>query len=551
MATKAEKLLKKGRAQQSKGNHLKAWKSFRSACDHAKHDPQVWLARADMAVELQETEDAVESLFYLADLYVRSGMSTEALATAERVLELDPNHGGARRFKSLLIRKVSESDVSGPADPHPDPPPQAGEGADPDPDPVPDPVPDPDPDPDPVPDLAPAPVPDSTPALVEIEEEPGPPAPEEVVADFDRDDAYEVVIDRAQTDSGRVAKPVPRGRSKPYKAEYTVGRVTGNLALAELSLGDRLTSRRPRPDTGEIEIEIDDEDDIDIVRAVAATVTSSPLLSELDSDLVKHLVDAGNLQHRAAGDLVFAEGETGTSLYLILKGRVAVEREGDNGEPHRLAVLRPGAFFGEMALLTNGPRSASVRAIDSVDLLEISREAVRALVDKDARVLKLLMRFFRARLVGTLMATSPLFDAFTRDQKRRLISQFRLRELRAGHLVLKTGERSEGLYLVLVGQLQVFSGGAISDPKVLGTLGPGDVFGEMSLLDGKGAMANVRTQGRSWVLLLPRDDFAELISTHPAMLEQLAAIADQRRTRNEDLLARGGVPESTERVEPI
>jgi len=161
------------------------------------------------------------------------------------------------------------------------------------------------------------------------------------------------------------------------------------------------------------------------------------------------------------------------------------------------------------------------------------------------------MRFFRARLVGTMMAMSPLFETFDSDQRRSLISQFRLRELRAGHLVLKMGERADGLYLVLMGHLQVFTGGAISDPKVLGALVPGDVFGEMSLLDATGAMANVRTQGRSWVLMLPRENFAALVAEHPSTLEALSLIADRRRTQNEDAIARGTAPTPAQSVKPI
>jgi CRP-like cAMP-binding protein len=192
-----------------------------------------------------------------------------------------------------------------------------------------------------------------------------------------------------------------------------------------------------------------------------------------------------------------------------------------------------------------------VVALAEVDLLEISRKAVRALIERDGRVLKLLMRFFRARLVGTLLATAPLFEAFSRDQKRALIAKFRLRELRSGHLVLRQGEQGDGLYLVLVGGLQVFTGGAITNPKVLGTLGPGDVFGEMSLLDGAGAMANIRTLGRSWVLLLPRADYTALVDEHPTVLQALARIADARRMQNAETMATGGPHEPAATVRPV
>ena len=65
---------------------------------------------------------------------------------------------------------------------------------------------------------------------------------------------------------------------------------------------------------------------------------------------------------------------------------------------------------------------------------------------------------------------------------------------------------------------------------LLGTLSPGDVFGEMSILDGSEAMATVRTRTRAWVLLLARDEYDALIADHPQIKEHLAGVAAERGT---------------------
>jgi CRP-like cAMP-binding protein len=77
---------------------------------------------------------------------------------------------------------------------------------------------------------------------------------------------------------------------------------------------------------------------------------------------------------------------------------------------------------------------------------------------------------------------------------------------------------------------------------VLGRLGPGDVFGEMSLLaGGDTTSASVQAETRSWVLELPGDVFRALADAHPAVRESLEAIAVERardnRTRDELVLA--------------
>ncbi len=317
----------------------------------------------------------------------------------------------------------------------------------------------------------------------------------------------------------------------------------GDAALDAISLADHLTPSAG-VDAGENQHEftLDDDMKLDVVQMVASTLTTSPLLSELDSDLVRHLIDAGRLVHRnALGDAgVSHERDPGSSLFLILSGEVAVVREGHGGQPGReLARLRAGAFFGEMALLTNTARSATVVAQKPSDFLEISRKSVRELIDRDPRILKLLMRFFRARLVGTLLQTSPLFKPFAREDRRNLVPRFRLRELAADTTVLREGAITEGLFVVLVGKLDVTQavkrpadgGDAAASPGVvqLGTLAAGDVFGEMSLLEGKPAIANVKTRARSWVLLLRTHDYEDVAKQHPGLRDYLAQLAAERR----------------------
>jgi CRP/FNR family transcriptional regulator, cyclic AMP receptor protein len=78
---------------------------------------------------------------------------------------------------------------------------------------------------------------------------------------------------------------------------------------------------------------------------------------------------------REAGDRVFAEGETGDALYMVMAGTVRVHRE-----ERLIAELGEGECFGEMALLDASPRSASVTALTEVSLLRISREDFQELL---------------------------------------------------------------------------------------------------------------------------------------------------------------------------
>lgn len=72
-----------------------------------------------------------------------------------------------------------------------------------------------------------------------------------------------------------------------------------------------------------------------------------------------------------ANEVVFDQGEQGEAFYVVLEGQVLVCRQGRPDAP--LAILGPGSFFGELALLDDAPRSAQVRAQDDCKLLALFR----------------------------------------------------------------------------------------------------------------------------------------------------------------------------------
>jgi CRP-like cAMP-binding protein len=78
---------------------------------------------------------------------------------------------------------------------------------------------------------------------------------------------------------------------------------------------------------------------------------------------------------RPAQTVIVAQDEPGDAMYVLVSGRAKVALFGDNGRELTLSELRPGDFFGEMALLDNRPRSANVVAVDDVTMLMLTRDA--------------------------------------------------------------------------------------------------------------------------------------------------------------------------------
>jgi len=102
---------------------------------------------------------------------------------------------------------------------------------------------------------------------------------------------------------------------------------------------------------------------VDIEAALAAT----PLLSSLDRKTIKRLAEQGKHRAYAPGETIVREGAPASALYIILTGKVHVERGEGEGAP--VAYLGPGDFFGELALIEEHPRSATVVADTDTDCI--------------------------------------------------------------------------------------------------------------------------------------------------------------------------------------
>lgn len=259
----------------------------------------------------------------------------------------------------------------------------------------------------------------------------------------------------------------------------------------------------------------------------------TPLFSDLSEADLTELIARCHVELRDPGEIIIAEGEPGDSMYIVAEGSVRVVR---GHPPIQLAELGEGAFFGEIALATDAPRQASVVAVTPTSLLVVPRHAINEVVRKSETALGVLIAFLRDRLVSGVLATAPIFAPFSADERSKIAARFRFLEARANEPIVVQGERSRGLYVILVcGALAIKDTAA--GEQVLGHLKSGDVFGEMSLLNHEEAVATVRTTSKVWLLELPGRAFLELVMTHPQFLDYVGELADQRKRTNERSLA--------------
>jgi CRP-like cAMP-binding protein len=223
----------------------------------------------------------------------------------------------------------------------------------------------------------------------------------------------------------------------------------------------------------------------------------------------------------APGDRVISEGDIPDRVYIVVRGDLVATR----GTPPRpLARIGEGSFFGEMALLDDTPRSATVTAVTDAELFALPRALVMDLGAKFPTVLASMMTSLRARLIATLTATSPLFALIPLRERPAIVERFKVREIEPGTTFIREGQRADGLYVILTGRADVTARG-----MPIATLTTGDLAGEMSLLSHGVAEASVKARTRVTALTLSSAGLQEMIMIHPQVLEHLSTLSEARR----------------------
>ena len=123
--------------------------------------------------------------------------------------------------------------------------------------------------------------------------------------------------------------------------------------------------------------------------------------SEMSKRDLRMITRFATTKNQRRGEIVIREGTAADTFYIIQKGKVAITKKFEDGEEMVLAVQYEGDFFGEMALIDQGPRSASAVALEPTVLLEISRADFAILLKKAPLLAYAMMREQSTRLRGT------------------------------------------------------------------------------------------------------------------------------------------------------
>lgn len=179
--------------------------------------------------------------------------------------------------------------------------------------------------------------------------------------------------------------------------------------VAETAAADGAAMVRQRENTGAFRILAPDQPPAPVV---PDGLEKSRFFADMSSEEVAGFITSTGRRTFGEGEVVLEQGREGRSFFIVTRGVLRVEAKGASGGTLRMGVLTMGDVFGEVALLTGRPRTATVVSETESECLEITLEAWDAILGRYPRVQKVLEELHRERARFAA-------DAILEDLRRR------------------------------------------------------------------------------------------------------------------------------------
>lgn len=247
-------------------------------------------------------------------------------------------------------------------------------------------------------------------------------------------------------------------------------------------------------------------------RAVAGNFIFSNLDEEQTAQVLGALVEK---EIPSKGLRVITQGDVGDYFYVVEKGvfdifvsKTGKVEAGPDGQGTKVNSIGPGGSFGELALMYNAPRAATVTSTEPSTLWQLDRVTFRRILMDRA--------FNRRRMYESFLAEVPLLHQLTEYERSKIADALNMEKHPAGYTIIKEGEPGDNFFILESGEAEVYKRG--QDGPVY-KYKKGDYFGELALLNNEPRAASVVSTTDVKLALLSKEGFQRLLG--PPVVEQM------------------------------
>ncbi|KAL1931213.1 hypothetical protein VTP01DRAFT_10350 [Rhizomucor pusillus] len=260
---------------------------------------------------------------------------------------------------------------------------------------------------------------------------------------------------------------------------------------------------------------------------IRLSVSNNFLFRNLDEEQYHDVVNAMSEKRVAAGQTIIEQGGVGDYFYVVESGTFDCYISKGGEPPNKVTSYEAGGSFGELALMYNAPRAATIVATSDAVLWALDRVTFRTiLMENTSR---------KRRMYESFLEEVPLLKSLESYERHKIADALESVYFEDGQAVVTQGDIGDRFYIIEAGQAAVYKTDLDGMRQEVNALGRGSYFGELALLNDTPRAATVVAQGRLKCATLGKKAFTRLLGPVLEILkrnsENYHAIINQQEER--------------------
>ncbi|KAJ2482431.1 hypothetical protein IWW56_001089 [Coemansia sp. RSA 2131] len=227
------------------------------------------------------------------------------------------------------------------------------------------------------------------------------------------------------------------------------------------------------------------------------------LFKNMDEDSYRDVIDAMEEKRVEKGQSVIVQGGVGDYFYIVERGSFDIFVHKGDAAPTLVATVADSGSFGELALMYNAPRAATVTATSDATLWALDRITFRSLLmERTSRKRRLYERF---------LETVPLLKSLESYERQKIADALESVTYEDSDTIVRQGDPGDDFFLIEQGTVRVYKTDDSGVSREFPPLTQGGYFGELALLDNQPRQASLIACGRTKCARMSRDAFDRLL----------------------------------------
>lgn len=264
-----------------------------------------------------------------------------------------------------------------------------------------------------------------------------------------------------------------------------------------------------------------------MTKRYADIIKNCKIFSSLDDKACEELADYCQEMILERNEVLFHEGDIADALYIVVTGSLGVEIDIPDSIPLRVRMVNPGELVGEVGILANQPRRATVYALENTLLLKLLKNDYQSYAKTHAM----------DNVLMNLVKSCKMFRSLKNEDFDDLLSYMEIVNLLPDEILFQQGEPSDFICVPISGRLIAVLTTAIGKQKVVGTIEIGETVGEMGIISGKERSLTIKALHPCILLKLYKTHVKAFAHKYPSLVFEMIGALVRRSQKALSLLA--------------